>query len=294
MEMMHNPVKRVAAVHDLSGFGRASLTVVTPILSSMGIQVCPLPTAVLSTHSKFKNYHFVDLTDHLLPIIEHWESLGLNFDAIYSGFLGSSRQIEIVASMIHRFKTEKTLVVVDPVMGDDGVLYGPMTPDIVDGMRQLIAHADIITPNITEAAFLLNEPFPAQVSETMVKQWLRRLAEMGPQVVIITSVPDQVQKSHTSVYAFNRSDGRYWRVTCSYLPAAYPGTGDAFASVLTGSLLQGDSLPMAIDRAVAFASLGVRASFGYNNSANEGILLERILPSLQTPVQPSSYELIES
>ncbi len=294
MEMMHNPVKRVAAIHDLSGFGRASLTVVTPILSCMGVQVCPLPTAVLSTHSKFKDHYFIDLTDHLLPIIEHWERLGLMFDAIYSGFLGSSQQIEIVSDFVHRFRTEKTLVVIDPVMGDDGVLYGPMTPDIVAGMQRLITVADIITPNITEAAFLLGQPLPELISETEIKQWLVALADMGPQIVIITSVPDQKEKRHTSVYAYNTADKRFWRVSCSYLPAAYPGTGDAFASVLTGALLQGDSLPMAIDRAVAFASLGVRASFGYGNSSNEGILLERILPSLQLPVQPNSYELIEN
>ena len=294
MEMMHNPVKRVAAIHDLSGFGRASLTVVTPILSCMGVQVCPLPTAVLSTHSKFKDHYFIDLTDHLLPIIEHWERLGLMFDAIYSGFLGSSQQIEIVSDFVHRFRTEKTLVVIDPVMGDDGVLYGPMTPDIVAGMQRLITVADIITPNITEAAFLLGQPLPELISETEIKRWLVALADMGPQIVIITSVPDQKEKRHTSVYAYNTADKRFWRVSCSYLPAAYPGTGDAFASVLTGALLQGDSLPMAIDRAVAFASLGVRASFGYGNSSNEGILLERILPSLQLPVQPNSYELIEN
>ncbi|SDD05809.1 pyridoxine kinase [Williamwhitmania taraxaci] len=294
MEIMHNPVKRVAAIHDLSGFGRASLTVVTPILSCMGVQVCPLPTAVLSTHSKFKDYHFVDLTDHLLPIIEHWERLNLQFDGIYSGFLGSFRQIEIVSDFIRRFRTKQTLVVVDPVMGDDGVLYGPMTPEIVSGMRQMISLADIITPNITEAAFLLGRPMPELMTEGEVKRWLLDLAELGPQIVIITSVPDQREKRHTSVYAYNKSDNRFWRVTCTYLPAAYPGTGDAFASVLTGALLQGDSLPMAIDRAVAFASLGVRASFGYGNSSNEGILLERILPSLQMPVQPSSYELIEN
>ncbi len=224
--MMHNPVKRVAAIHDLSGFGRASLTVVTPILSCMGVQVCPLPTAVLSTHSKFKDHYFIDLTDHLLPIIEHWERLGLMFDAIYSGFLGSSQQIEIVSDFVHRFRTEKTLVVIDPVMGDDGVLYGPMTPDIVAGMQRLITVADIITPNITEAAFLLGQPLPELISETEIKQWLVALADMGPQIVIITSVPDQKEKRHTSVYAYNTADKRFWRVSCSYLPAAYPGTGD--------------------------------------------------------------------
>ncbi len=287
-----NPVKKVAAIHDLSGFGRASLTVIIPILSRMGIQVCPLPTAVLSTHSKFPDFHFVDLTEELTPMIAHWKQLDLQFDAIYSGFLGSHRQIEIVKQFIHDFRKVDQKVVVDPVFGDNGKIYGPLSEQHVIGMKSLIQHADIITPNLTEAAFLLDEPFPEQIDQEEIKSWIRRLSDKGPRVVIVTSVRMNTHKGQTAVVAYNRHDERFWRVGCNYLPAEYPGTGDAFASVITGALLQGDSLPIAIDRAVQFTSMGVRATFGYEYDSVEGIMLERVLNQLDAPPQSMSYELI--
>ncbi|MEE4604208.1 MAG: pyridoxamine kinase, partial [Desulfobacteraceae bacterium] len=156
---MKNPVPRTAAIHDLSGFGRASLTVVIPILSCMGVQVCPLPTAVLSTHTGgFEGFSFKDLTATMEDIVAHWQQLDVDFDAIYSGFLGSPQQEAIVAGFIDTFSRPDQLVLVDPVMGDNGKPYTTMTPEMIRGMRSLIAKADVITPNFTEAAFLLDEP----------------------------------------------------------------------------------------------------------------------------------------
>ncbi|HDR89788.1 MAG TPA: pyridoxamine kinase [Bacteroidetes bacterium] len=291
--MMKSPVKRVAAIHDLSGIGHVSLTAVIPILSAMGIQVCPLPTAVLSAHSRYQAFHFVDLTDHVPAFIDHWKRLGISFHAIYSGFLGSHRQIRMVEEMIAAFRHEELLVAVDPVMGDDGKLYGPMKPEMVNEMRQLIGRADLITPNLTEAAFLLGKEPPAQIGIQELKDWIRKLSEMGPGMVVVTSVPDQDSGKRTSVIAYNRQDKRFWRVSCDYLPADYPGTGDCFASVLVGSLLQGDSLPVALDRAVHFISSGVRTTFGYNYDPNEGIMLERILNTLNMPVNNGSYQILD-
>jgi pyridoxine kinase len=290
---MRNPVPRVAAIHDLSGFGRASLTVVIPILSSMGIQVCPLPTAVLSSHSAFDDFHSVDLSPQLQPMIDHWKKLELSFDAIYSGYLGAAEQVDTVARFIHDFSANKPLVVVDPVLGDNGKLYSAYTPVMVEKMKELVTLADLITPNLTEAAYLLGEQHNPDLELKELKEWAIRLADMGPEKVIITSVPDQMKNNNTSVVAFNKIDHRFWRVGCDYIPAHYPGTGDAFASVMVGSLLQGDSLPIALDRAVQFISLGVRATFGHNHQANEGILLEKVLPSLNAPVQISSYQLLD-
>ena len=290
---MKNPVQRVAAIHDLSGFGRASLTVVIPILSTMGIQVCPLPTAVLSTHSKFADYHFVDLTDQMPAMIQHWKDLRLTFDAVYSGFLGSHRQIAIVTDFIDHFRQSDQLVVVDPVLGDDGVLYGPLAADMVCEMRALIAHADVITPNLTEVALLLGEDYTPQAGLRQVMDWAVQLAERGPGTVIITSVPEIGQGHSTAVVAYNRGDGRFWKVACGYLPAQYPGTGDAFASVIVGCLLQGDSLPIALDRAVQFISLGVRATFGYAYDTRQGILLERVLGNLRASPPICSYEILD-
>ncbi|MDK2910257.1 MAG: pyridoxine kinase [Bacteroidales bacterium] len=290
---MKRPIKRVAAIHDISGYGKASLTVVIPILSTMGIQVCPLPTAVLSTHSKFKGFYMHDLTDELEPMMAHWKSLDLHFDAIYTGFLGSARQIEIVERFIRDFKNTETLVIIDPVMGDDGTLYSTMNEEMVRGMRRLIAYADIITPNLTELSFIIGENYHTDIPESVLRSWIQRAIDMGPETVILTSVPQQGLPRRTAVLAYGKNTGKCWKVSCDYIPANYPGTGDAFASIITGSLLQGDSLPIALDRAVQFISYAIRATFGYQHDPTEGLLLERVLNNLHAPVQVSSYELLD-
>ncbi|MGX9366161.1 pyridoxamine kinase [Desulfoplanes sp. PS50] len=291
---MKNPVPRAAAIHDLSGFGRTSLSVVIPILSSMGVQPCSLPTAVLSTHTGgFQNYRFIDLTEQMQAMISHWKELGIHFDAVYSGFLGSFRQIDIVQDFIRDFSQENQLVLVDPVLGDNGRLYSTMDASMIPKMRGLVEHADVITPNFTEAAFLLDEPVDPSISLDKLKIWTKRLAEKGPNKVIITSIPVPEGKNVSSVLAYNARDDRLWKVDCSYIPAHYPGTGDIFASVIVGSLLQGDSLPIALDRAVQFVSLAIRSTFGYAFPAREGVLLERVLPSLNGPVMASSYQILE-
>ncbi|MFP4462148.1 MAG: pyridoxamine kinase, partial [Thermotogota bacterium] len=284
---------RIAAIHDISGFGRASLTVIIPILSNMGFQVCPVPTAVLSTHTGgFHDFQFIDLTPQLQGYINHWKSLDLKFDAIYSGFLGTEEQIDIVRGFFKDFKREDQLKVIDPVMGDDGKLYQTVTNGMVKGMKQLISEADVITPNITEASFLLDRDIPNFITDKEIKEWLKELATMGPLFTIITSVPNEVKDKSTSTVAYNSKDNRYWKVTCDYIPAFYPGTGDMFTSVLVGSLMQGDSLPIALDRAQHFVSLAIRATFGFEIPHREGVLLERVLDSLKAPVTSTSYELM--
>lgn len=289
-----SPVPRVAAIHDLSGFGRASLTVVIPILSTMGIQVCPLPTAVLSTHTGgFTDFHFVDLTEHLRQIMAHWSALELQFDAIYSGFLGSLQQVDIVSDFIDLFPRRNRIVLVDPVLGDGGKPYSPIRPESIVGMCRLIAQAQIITPNFTEACFLLDREYSPIIDSLELKECLVRLSDMGPKTVIITSVPLRRTENMSSVIAYNRADDRFWKVDCTYIPAYYPGTGDAFASVVLGSLLQGDSLPIAMDRAVQFVTLAIKASFGYDLPRRDGILLERVLSSLRAPLASMTYEIVE-
>ena len=251
---MRNPVPRIAAIHDMSGFGRTSLTVAIPILSCMGIQVCPMPTAVLSTHTvEFTDYTLCDLTPELGGILDHWERLGLHFDGVYSGFMASPEQMDSAARCIRNCLAPGGLAVVDPVLGDNGILDPTMTPEMVEKMRWLISCADIITPNITEVALLLDEPFTPRISPEEIKGRLRRLSAMGPQTVVATSVPllegGRDPGQNTSVIAYERDEDRFWRIDCAYIPAHYPGTGDTFSSVLTGSLIQGDSLSIALDRA---------------------------------------------
>ena len=270
--MYANKVKKIAAVHDLSGMGRVSLTVVIPILSSMGFQVCPLPTAVLSNHTQYPGFSFLD--------------------PIYTGYLGSPRQIQIVSDFIRDFRRPDSLIVADPVLGDNGRLYTNFDGEMIKEMRHLITKADVITPNLTELFYLLDKPYKADNTDEELKEYLRLLSDKGPQVVIITSVPVHDEPHKTSVYAYNRQGNRYWKVTCPYLPAHYPGTGDTFTSVITGSLMQGDSLPMALDRATQFILQGIRATFGYEYDNREGILLEKVLHNLDMPIQMASYELI--
>ncbi|MDI6619454.1 MAG: pyridoxamine kinase [Clostridiales bacterium] len=288
---MRAPIQRVAAVHDLSGFGKSSLTMIIPILSAMGIQVCPLPTAVLSTQTgEFEGYKFVDFTDHMEDFIDHWHSLGIKFDCIYTGFLGSPRQAGIIKKFISNFHYEGQLVVIDPVMGDDGELYSSMDNEMVEGMKELIGSADIITPNMTEAAFLLDEPCKDKIDKNEIKDWLLRLSAMGPKTVIITSVPAYNSDKWTYVAAYSKEDGCYWAVRCDYMPVFFPGTGDGFTSVLVGSILQGNSLPVALDRAAQFISSAIKLSCGYEYPRREGVLLEKVLDDIKLPLTKYTCE----
>ena len=294
---MESLVKKVAAIHDLSGYGRASLTTIIPILSNMKVQVCPVPTAILSTHTGgFEGYSFIDLTDYMQEHINHWKKLELEFDCIYSGFLGSPKQIEIVADFIDFFGKKAKFTVVDPVMGDNGKLYSTMGNEMVVGMRKLIKNADIITPNFTEVIYLLGKEYKENITLDEVKEYLKELANMGPKIVIATSVPDEESNKldrKTSVVAYDRENDVFWRVSCRYIPASYPGTGDAYTSVVIGSLLQGDSLPIAIERGVQFITQCIMASYGFKYPKKEGVLLEQMLDVLKMPMIATNYEMLE-
>lgn len=294
---MESLVKKVAAIHDLSGYGRASLTTIIPILSNMKVQVCPVPTAILSTHTGgFEGYSFIDLTDYMQEHINHWKKLELEFDCIYSGFLGSPKQIEIVADFIDFFGKKAKFTVVDPVMGDNGKLYSTMGNEMVVGMRKLIKNADIITPNFTEVIYLLGKEYKENITLDKVKEYLKELANMGPKIVIATSVPDEESNKldrKTSVVAYDRENDVFWRVSCRYIPASYPGTGDAYTSVVIGSLLQGDSLPIAIERGVQFITQCIMASYGFKYPKKEGVLLEKMLDVLKIPTIATNYEMLD-
>ena len=184
---------RVAAIHDMSGFGRCSLTVAIPILSAMGVQCCPLPTAFLSTHTGgFEGFTFLDMTDEMSKVADHWASLGLTFQAVYSGFLGSERQIGVVEDFICRFRGPDTVVVVDPVMGDYGRVYQTYTAAMCSGMARLAELADVITPNLTEACILAGVGYEeAMRSDGLeaVRLAACALREQGPSTVVITGIP---------------------------------------------------------------------------------------------------------
>ena len=291
--MLDVTVPKVAAIHDMSGFGRCSLTVIIPVLSAMGVQVCPFPTAILSTHSGgFGKFSFHDLTGTMEDYSSHWKSIDLRFDCIYSGFLGSARQIEIVSSFFRDFSApEKPLIVVDPVMADTGRLYETYTPEMQEKMRLLAMKADVITPNPTEAFFLLGEPYadpPLDVTD--VRRLLKRLSEGGPSAVVITGV-QTAGGGHINA-GYERDSGACWQVPFERIPVNYPGTGDIFSGVLVGSLLKGDSLPAAMDRATQFASLAVSSTYTCGTPAREGVLIEKALHWLSQDLGRRTYAAI--
>ncbi len=267
---------RLMAIHDISGFGRTSLTLVIPILSSMGIQVCPLPTAVLSTHTtEFTDFTFCDLTPELPKILDHWQQLNLKFDAIYSGFLANHEQVEIVERAIKDFRNENALSVVDPVMGDNGVLDPTITPDIVEAMRTLTAKADIITPNFSEVCFLLGEETQERKLDE-VKKLAKYLASRGPKIVVITSIPTP-DNSYVLLLAYEKKYDRFHIIKRPYIPAFYPGTGDTFASVFTGCMLKNYSVKDALNHAVHFVTNAIATTYESQAIPREGIHFEKII-----------------
>ena len=274
---MRNSVPRLAAVHDISGFGKCSLTVVLPILSAMCVEVCPLPTAVLSTHTGFLDYTFLDTTDEMTKVISHWKSMDIKFDAIYSGFLGSVEQVDILIDFIEKFKHDGLLTIVDPVIGDHGKLYSIFDEKMVEKMRKLIENATIITPNITEAAFLLGEDCVSGiVSDEVIFDWARRLSEFGCEKVVITSVVGEDNEMY--VVAYDRITGERKKIHCSYIKGTFHGTGDIFTSVLSARLLHGDDLERAAKSAADFVSLAIAETVKcYGNATKNGILFERVL-----------------
>ncbi|MPQ44174.1 pyridoxamine kinase [Clostridium tarantellae] len=274
-------INKVAAIHDISCYGRAALATIIPILSVMKNQVCALPTAVLSTHTAgFGKPAINDLTDFLYKTKDHWRELNLEFQCIYSGYLANSNQIEFVKEFINDFNGNNPLIVIDPVMADNGFLYSTMTEEMVKKMKDLIKHANIITPNITEACFLLGEKYNEEYNEEQIKNFLIRLSEIGPEKVIITSAPSVKGDKFLDTVAYDKNKEEFITITHKKIKAFYCGTGDAFASILVGSLLNENTLKEAMEKACNFIIDGIEYSEKFKYAPNEGILLEGVLYKL--------------
>ena len=275
---------RVAAIHDMSGFGRCSLTVAIPILSAMGIQCCPLPTAFLSTHTGgFEGFTFLYMTDELPKVAAHWKSLGLEFQAVYSGFLGSERQIAIVEDFLREFRGADTAAVIDPVMGDHGTVYQTYTPAMCAGMARLAELADVITPNLPEAALLLDIPYgELPVGEAGCREIVERLSLDGRRSVVLTGASTAPEL--TGAMCFDARTGQTEAVQTQRVPQEFHGTGDVFASVLTGALVQGASLPDAVRQAVDFVRACAERTARAGIPMREGVEFEPLLRLLTPPV----------
>ncbi|SET18767.1 pyridoxamine kinase [Anaerobranca gottschalkii] len=273
-------VPKVVAIHDMSGVGRCSLTVAIPLISSMGIQVCPLPTAILSSHlDGFGEPAFIDLTDSLYSYANHWKSLNMEFDCIYTGFIGSKEQFGFIEDFIDDFRNPETLVVIDPVMADNGEFYSNYNEEMLEKMKGLVKKADVITPNLTEACMLLGEEYTKNpLSLDKGKDYLRRLGDLGPDYVVITGV--RLDENTNANLGYSKINDEFWVIRYKYIPSHYPGTGDVFASILTGGLMKGDSLEKAMERATLFLQVAVEETYKLGTPKREGIILEKFLHML--------------
>lgn len=272
------PTPRVAAVHDLSCFGRCSLTIVMPTLSAMGIQCCPVPTAILSTHTGgFTGNTFLDLSDEMAAITAHWQSLKLSFQGIYTGFLGSRRQIGLTESFIHTFRRENTVVVIDPVMGDNGKPYRTYTPEMCRGVGELSRLADVIVPNRTEAALLLGKTYEEVTldREEDCRRWAEELSLKGRRSVVLTGV--SLEPGRIGAACFDRDTGRMEIVSAPQVEGSFHGTGDLFASVLTGGLVRGMDLAAAASLAAEFTALCAQRTAEQTYPEREGVDFEPLL-----------------
>lgn len=272
--------KRIAAIHDISGIGKCSLTVALPIISVAGIECCALPTALLSTHTGgFSGIHIKDLTDSILPIAKHWKKEGFEFDAIYSGYLGSMEQIDIMCRCIETIKGDETLIVVDPVMGDNGKLYQTFSPEFPFKMRELCARADIITPNVTEACLMLGEDYlPPPYTKEYLEKLLVRLGEICKGTIVITGAVLSLKEQ--GAVAYNCNSGTISFASCPRIDGMYHGTGDIFSSVFVSSMVLGNGMEKSLNAAVKFTAMAIENTVKNQPELWYGVNFEGVLPKL--------------
>ena len=270
--------KRIALVNDITGFGRCSIAVELPLISAMKIQACPRPTAILAVHTGFPDYYLDDYTARMGSYIKSWEKNHLHFDGIATGFLGSAEQIEIVLDFIRRFKQPATRVMVDPVMGDHGKLYSSYTEEMCRRMRDLVAVADLVTPNLTEACNLLDIPYPenGHVEKGNLEYMAAGLTDMGPAQVVITGLG-----SEDSVANFIYEAGHGTLQEQPRVGGDRSGSGDAFAAIVAAGLIRGDSLTESVEKAAAFVSRCIAYAVQLDLPWNYGLPFEQFLTELK-------------
>lgn len=269
-------LKTVAAINDISGSSRCSLTVALPVLAAMGMQCCVLPTAILSNHTGYKDYFFEDYTDNMEEFVRNWKKQQLKFDCIYSGFLGSDKQIEIVERFISEFKRDDTKVVVDPVMGDNGKIYTTYNERMCSQMRNLASLADVVTPNITEACALSGVEYKSEfISEDTAHTLAEKIYSLGSKNIVITGI-----KSGDSVsnYVFDGKRGQMY--TSLITPKYYTGTGDLFASVLCGLVVKNRDIFEAVDFTTRYVHKVTEYSLNMDMHENEGVCFEKFMSEL--------------
>lgn len=268
-------MKRILTIQDISCVGKCSLTVALPIISAAGVECAVLPTAVLSNHTAFPSFTFCDLTDELDTIREKFKELSFDFSAIYTGYLGSQRQLDIVRSYFEGFASPDCLKVVDPVMADHGKLYYGFTEEFADGMCDLCRTADIILPNLSEAAFMLHKPYLESYTEQDIRALLRELCALGPRYAALTGI--SFDEGTIGVYAYDKVTNTYHYYKNEKLPTSFHGTGDIYASLFLGALMRGKTVFESLDIAVDFTLLSMKKTLADPSYRTYGVNFEEIL-----------------
>lgn len=272
-------MKRILTVQDVSCVGKCSLTVALPIISACGAETAVLPTAVLSNHTQFKSWTFRDLTDDLKGIADKWKEEGIDFDAIYTGYLGSERQIGIVSDLFDDFKKQNTYIIVDPAMADNGKLYAGFNEKFAESMATLCKKADCILPNLTEAAFMLKEPYvKSGYSEEYIKALLKRLTALGCKSAVLTGV--SFDEKSIGAYGYDSEKDEYFSYFREYLPVSYHGTGDIYASALCGAISVGKTLSESAAIAVDYTVQCIIETMKDPDRRFYGVNFESALPKL--------------
>jgi len=277
-------LKRVAAIHDISCLGKCSLTVALPIISAAGVEVSVIPTAILSTPTGgFENFTYRDLTDDMLSVAEHWITTGARFDAVYSGFLGSFDQIEIVSQIIDKLREEGTLIIVDPVIGDNGRLYSVFDEKFPAEMKKLCSKADIIVPNLTEAILIVGDDYKeGPYSSEYIDDLLVRLSSLGPSRVVLTGIC--TDSSEIAVATYDANTGKKEYFFNEHVEGFFHGTGDVFASVLTAGLMRGLSVSQAASVAADFTVECIKRTHRSGTDYRLGINFEEGLCTLSEKI----------
>ncbi len=272
-------VPRLAMINDIAGFGRCSTTVSLPVISVMKVQVCPVPTSVLSNHLGFPLCHFDDYTSHMRDYIKIWNELGLTFDGLYCGFLGNEEQIDIVQEFVEMFRPP--LFLLDPVMGDHGRAYSSITETHVQKMKELLPLADIITPNITEACLLTGTPWKdGEWTMQELSGLCERLASLCLKDSVSASIVITGIRQGDFLVNFLWDDGIYTTVASPIAGASRPGTGDIFASILAADAVRGETLLSSVQKAANFVGLCIAGSEKAGTPVQEGVVFEKYLAAL--------------
>lgn len=269
-------MKKIVTMQDISCVGKCSLTVALPVLSAIGIETAVIPTAVLSTHTMFQEFTFHDLTSEIKPIMDHWKKEHFQFDAVYTGYLGSYDQLKLAAKLFDTFG--QGLKLVDPCMADNGKLYAGFTEEFANAMRRLCAKADIIVPNMTEASYLLKIPYQETYDENYIKEVLKKLTELGCRSAILTGV--SLQKRKIGVYGYDSEEDTYYSYFIVKEPMHFHGTGDLFASTFFGCRVIGKTPERAIQIACDYVKKSIHMTLAEKDHNTYGVNFEQAIPYL--------------